>query len=182
MLKISFIIFLISCSIFSVELKVGQVCNYRFYADGAYPGSLKMELIKIEKDSYTIMLTQKMGAIQESREIKIKKDIPIENFIDEMLKITFLYNKKKIKILKKVIKDDYIYKYEENEYKGSRVEVDILLDKKRYTLTYTFSDVIPIMNLLRFSIIQDVRSKKKYKLENIILIKDYGEKGNLKKL
>jgi len=182
MLKISFIIFLLSYSIFSIE--IGETCIYRFDSQGkVYPGSLKMEVISVTKDNFTILVTQKVGTISKIKKIKISKNISVENYAEEMLKVTFAYNNKKYKILKKYIRDNYTYNYYNSSYPASRVDIDLLFGGKKYKIVYVFSKLIPVTHLIIFSVRQEIeKGNKRYSVKNRVLLQDYGKKGKLKKI
>ncbi len=170
----------ISINIFAVSSD--EFCEYRFFADGNYDGSLTMKPLNITDKGYTLEVDFKMGSLHQTKTFEMPLKIEVNEFIDKMIEITLSYNKSSIKIISKKIINNYTYDYKDRVYKGKKIEAEIDVDGKQYTLTYTLYDKIPLLNILRFSIIQKVSTKKDYILDNAILIQTYKTEGTLHKL
>lgn len=180
MLKIILLLFFIAISL--VAQQVDDICEYRFLADGSYEASLIMKVTEVKETEYSLLIEFKAGSVQHKKNVVVKKDIKSEDFLKEMLAITSTYNKNKINIISQKINDDYTYVYKDRSYKGSLITAEVEIEQKKYKLSYTLSTEIPILNILRFSITQDVEGKKKYPIENMMLIKTFGNKDKLRKL
>ncbi len=162
--------------------EIKDVCIYRFYAKGPFNGHIKIKLLEVNKKDYKISLEQDVRGRKLSKQFTIKKDIKPENFIKEMLRITSGYNKNKIEILEQKIDKNHTYKRFDNEYKGVKIEAIVLMNNKKYKLSYILSKKIPILNLVMFTIEQHIKGRKEYDLKNFVILKEYSYKGKLKKL
>jgi len=180
MLKIILLLFFITISVFAHE--IDDICEYRFIADGSYEASLIMKVTDVRENQYSLTVEFKSGSVQHKKNIIVKKNIKSEDFLKEILTITSTYNKEKINIISQKIDDDYTYIYKDRKYKGALITAEIEIEQKKYKLSYTLSNEIPILNILRFSITQNVEGKKKYPIENLMLIKTFGNKDKLRKL
>ncbi|MBN2694615.1 hypothetical protein JXR93_08130 [bacterium] len=181
-MKIFVFIFFILLSNMVFAVSSDEFCEYRFFADGNYDGSLSMKPLNITETGYTLEVDFKMGSIHQTKTFEMPLQINKEEFVEKMIEITSSYNKSSIKILSKKIINNYTYEYKDRKYKGTKIDVDVEIDGNPYTLTYTLYDKVPLLNILRFSIIQKIKTKKEYTLENMILIQTYKTEGTLYKL
>jgi len=184
MIRIICLLLFISISVYSNEYSKGDYCLYSFSENGRhkYDAELKMEVQGLLEDDLELLITQRNGAITVNKTVKLKKDLDK----DEVFNTFFELMKKNINtevILKsKSIINDYKFSFRNKKYLGFLIKATLEIDKKLYRVTYIFSKEMPILGLFRFTITQYVKSKKKYKFKNIMLIKKCNLKGKIIKL
>jgi hypothetical protein len=179
---ISTLLLFLSINLFSLKINKGDYCLYSFQADGAYDAELKMEVTKIMDSEFALLITQRNGAITSKKEFKLPKTLNETNILDSFFKIMKMNSKNEINLKSKNIIDDYKFDYKSNKYTGFIIKANIEIDKEQYKVTYIFSEKLPLLGLFRFTITQNVKSKREYKFKNIMLIKECSIKGKTIKL
>lgn len=141
-----------------------------------------MKLVKIEGDKLTLDLEHVVGSLRKQRIVAVDQKKLKTDFLGTMLRLTSEYNKDAIKVIQKK-RSPFTFQYREKFYPGERIVADIEIKGIKYQLIYVLSPKIPILNLLKFQIIQDaIVNGKKVKADSTIFIKDFGQPGKLKKL
>ncbi len=176
------IIFFISMNIYSLELNKNDNCIYSFQSKEAYDAELKIEIKALTDKNIKLLITQRNGAITSKKEVLLSKNFNKENIINNFFKIIKTNNKKEIKLKYSKIIDNYKFAYRSKNYNGYLIKENIEIDKKLYKVSYIFSSELPLLGLFRFTITQDVKSKKNYRFKNIMLIKECNINGKLIKL
>lgn len=176
------LIFFISINIYSLELSKNDNCIYGFQSSEAYDAELKIEIKDLTEKNIKLLITQRNGAITNKKELSLPKDFNKENIVKNLLEIIKTNNKKEIKLKYSKLIDNYEFVYRAKKYNGYLIKADIEIDKKSYRVTYIFSNELPLLGLFRFTITQNVKSKKNYRFKNIMLIKECNINGKLIKL
>lgn len=176
------IVFFISMNLYSIEFNKNDSCLYFFQASEVYDAELKIEVKELLEKDIKLLVTQRNGAITTKKEVLLNKDFNIENALDSFIRIMKAGSKKEIKLKSSKITDDYKFVYRAKKYTGYLIKASIEIDKKLYRVSYIFSEELPLLGLFRFTITQDVKSKRNYRFKNIMLIKECKINGKLIKL
>ena len=179
---IFFLLFLFTVNVFSYELSINDSCTYIFKAKKWYDAELKTIVTKINENSFKLKILQRNGAVKASKTLTFPKELKKDNILKTIIDLTKSYTDYNIKINYSHIEDNYKFLYRQKKYKGILVKAHLLINDKIYKISYIFSKEIPVTGLFRFTITQDINSKKKYKFKNIMLIKECKTKGKLIKL
>ena len=182
MIKFVVFLFLITITVYTKDLSVDDSCTYIFKAKTWYDADLTMKVVKLEEKNFNLTIKQRNGAVVRKKTLKVPLGFNKENISDIILKLTSDYNKDKIKVVYKNIKDGYKFQYRGKKYKGFLLKLHLMINKKLYKLSYIFSEEFPVLGLFRFTVAQDISSKKKYKFKNVMLLKECRVKGKLIKL